>query len=295
MILISNKSFNYPFAVVTWGILFLILTFLLRMVDLTNPLWGLLALAGTGFLVWGTMIKIEPRQTVPLLYFGTQTGVSLSEGYYFLLFAWSLDSHEKIDLEYQDIIIPPFQVECLDKVLDFSFNAKIQFGKSNARRSPDHPHATPEEDADAKRRFVINNKENIPGDFTALLKSVCNMLYGNMSYSGRPAENGNPAILGVKGRNITQEIKLNDFFYHECFEWGIDPKNLLPFVQPHDMAQQNKDRNRVEITGMLKRLYPNLSDQELSRLVNLQLKDVNSKEYIIVGGGQPFANVRIDD
>ena len=283
MIVISNKSFNYPFAVVVWAILFLILTFLLRIVDLTNPLWGLLALVGTGFLVWGTIVKIEPRQTVPLLYFGTQTGVSLSEGYYFLLFAWSLDAHEKIDLEYQDIIISPFQVECINKVEDFSFNAKIQFGKSNIRRTPTHRHATAEEDAEAKSRFVINNKENIPGDFTALIKAVCNMLYGNMTHEQ------------IKGRNITEDIKMNDFFYHECFEWGIDPKNLLPFVQPHDMAQQNKDKNRVEITGMLKRLYPNLSDQELSRLVNLQLKDVNSKEYIIVGGGQPFANVRIDD
>ncbi len=293
MELISNKTYNYPFAVIVWTVLFLILTFLLRMVDLTSPLWGLITLVGTGFLIWATMVKIEPRQTFPLLYFGTQTGVSLPEGYYFLLFAWSLDEPEKINLEYQDVIIPSFQLECSDKVLDFSFNAKIQFGKSNVRRRPTDLHATPEEDAAAKRRFVMNNKENIPGDFTALIKSVCTMLYGNMSYAGRPAENGNPAILGIKGRNITQEIKDDDFFYHECYEWGIDPKNLLPFVQPQDMAQQNKDRNRVEITRILKGLYPSLNDVELARLANLQLNGVNSKEYIVTGASA-YARVDLD-
>lgn len=259
--LLTKQAYNYPFAMIAWAILFGIMTFLLNKVDLTNQLWGIICLIGTGTLVFGSIVKVEPRQRMQLLFFGVQTGVWIDEGYYFLFYLFTLDKEEPQDKENLTLIVTPFQLRCKDKMLNMSYNLKYLEGKSNK----DYPTEADEEIA--KENFKNQKAQDIRAELIDLLKTLSLQEFQNMTYAELREENPAELILN------------NSDFQDECFDYGIKIKKFLPFYIPTNATQEDLDLRKEEL---LKQYHEEMeySPQEAREMAEIQLGQIK-----VVKGG----------
>lgn len=260
MNILTKKSLNYPFAIIVWAILFGIMTFLLTKVDLTDQLWGVICLIGTGAIVFASIVQVEVRTRAQLIFLGEQTGIWLDEGFYFLFFLFSLDTTEVQAKENLTLIIKPFQLRCKDKMLDVSFNLKYLEGKSNKENPTD------EDERIAQVNFKNQKSEDIKEELSDLLRSLSLEVFQGKNYEE------------LRDLDLADLIIRTDHFKEECLDYGIKIKKFLPFYIPTNTTQEDLDLRKKELINLF--INMKYSIDEAREMAEIQLGQIK-----VVKGG----------
>lgn len=255
---ISKKIINnYLIAlVVSFGV-FLLFYLLMKKQGLTSPRWGLVDLILSIGIVGASIRQVPLRGRSQLVFMGTQTGIWVDEGYYFLFYLFTLDKHEVQHKEGQTLVIPPFDLRCKDKVLLVSFNLKYWEGRSNVRNP------TADDERIAKENFKDQKSEDIQLELLDLMKSLAMSEFGPKAYKD------------LQSQSISTLILQNSHFESECLDYGIKIKSLLPFVTPKDVAREDSALRKAQLLKQYKDLGYNKEEaREMAEIELGQIKVV---------------------
>lgn len=252
---ISKKIINnYLIAlVVSFGV-FLLFYLLMKKQGLTSPRWGLVDLILSIGIVGASIRQVPLRGRSQLVFMGTQTGIWLDEGYYFLFYLFTLDKHEVQHKEGQTLIIPAFDLRCADKLLSVSFNLKYLEGKSNVLNP------TADDERIAKENFKNQKSEDIREELLDLMKSLAMSKYGPKDYTE------------LQQQSISDLILTNPHFQNECLDYGIKIKSLLPFVIPKNATQEDLDLRKANLIKEYKNA--GFTKEEAREMAEIQLGQI---------------------
>ncbi len=252
---ISKKIINnYLIAlVVSFGV-FLLFYLLMKKQGLTSPRWGLVDLILSIGIVGASIRQVPLRGGAQLIFMGRQTGIWIDEGFYFLFYLFTLDKHEVQHKEVQTVIIPAFDLRCVDKLLSVSFNLKYWEGRSNVRNP------TADDERIAKENFKDQKSEDIQLELLDLMKSLAMSEYGSKEYKDLQSQ----SILGL--------ILTNGHFQNECLDYGIKIKSLLPYVVPKNATQEDLDLRKANLIKEYK--AEGYSKEEAREMAEIQLGQI---------------------
>lgn len=255
--LLNNKFYNYLLGLVVSFIVFIILTISLNKAGFTTPIWGIGAITCSIMLTLGSVKQIKVRETSQLLFFGTQTGIWLNEGYYILFYLFTLDKHETQHTENQTLIVPAFDIRCNDKMLSVSFNLKYLEGKSNV------PNPTEDDERLARENFKNQKADELREELIDLMKNLAMQEFGNKDYSR------------LHGQNLASMITNNTHFMQECIDYGIKMKSFLPYVIPKNATQEDSTLRKAQLITQYKDMGYTLAEaREMAEIELGQIKVV---------------------
>jgi hypothetical protein len=248
MEIISNKNYNYPFAVIVWIVLFLIIFFLLKLVGFEGKFWTATALVLGGLIALADIGRIPIMHSKQLLLLGVQTGVWLDEGFYFLFFVFTLDDTEEQSVENKDVIVPVFPCQDKDgKVLNAEANGDYQIINHDA--------------------YKLHDVNVMLTNLTSLIRRTMVRVCGTIVYK-----------TDILGKDLGHRILADHIFIRECAQYGIKFGNVIADAIASDLTQEGINAYAKELMVQFKSEYPQghvFTHKELSDLydkIAVQLK-----------------------
>lgn len=276
-IIIKEKMINWPLAFVMLFVNYLLMILIIWVIGLIfkfdpiNNATKILFFAISLIDTYKGLIKIEPLTEAKLLAAGEETDIWLGPGYYFLfrvifIRIWSVFVKETQSKEKDELIVPQFPFQ--DK------KGKKLFGKGNATFAPG-------DSDEEKENYKSMKGEDLPANLINLLRQTSVRVLGGKNYWTE--------ILGKE----LHDFILNDAkFKAECFKYGCIIKTFNLEVVSANLEQDDLNAYRVQLTGELKTLYPELKDSAIARMVDAQLKI--SKRIDILGDAHPVVRTDAD-
>ena len=248
MKIISDKSINYPFAIVVWAFLTFFLSLLISLLfGNPNEVLKWIILIGSGIFTLSSGKTIPLRESRQLVFLGEQTGVWLTEGFYFLFHLYSLDYKEKTQsIEKKNIAIEPFNIQDKNgKLLLGAINGTWQIGNSNTEIE----------------NYKLIDADVLSSNLKTLLRRTSNIVFGKKDYWNE-----------IIGQDLSQILMTDQIFITECQKYGIRFTNLVVEITSGNLLQDNLNAYRSELTAKFKSLYPTMSDVEISNRVEIQIQ-----------------------
>jgi hypothetical protein len=251
---ISNKFNNYCVTVVVAVVVFLIMEIIYHLTgtyDAQSIFWKrftlLAMLVGSGYLVYEvSYYRVLPMQRVQVLFLGEQTGIWLEEGIYFIWFhglgIFGLQEDEAHSHEKNDVYVPPFET-------------RDQKGKKVVC------HIDADWEIIDSDIYKLIKADDMPRNLNSALTKEANNHIGSREF-----------VKDLLGHNHGDDINNATFKARMHSRFGINFSHIDCIVMSGDLAQDNLNNYRNELTAKFKRTHKTLGDKEIAELVEVQLK-----------------------
>lgn len=257
MKIISNKTINYPFAVLVWVLVSLIFIWLCYLVDFSGKFWKIISIIAGAVVAFGDTTRVPILSAGLLLFNGEEVksgknSVWLSPGMYFTFYLFKVSQKEAQVMEKRDVIIHSFDCQSKDgKVITAEAN-----GDWFISNNPE-----------AEDIFKLQDESKMEGNLQMLIKRTTLRVCGGLDYYKE-----------ILGENIGENVLKDDIFKRECKRYGIEFHNLLIQVLAKDLNQENINTYSDELRKKFKKEFPKnhkFTSEELEKIdekIQVQLK-----------------------
>ncbi|NVN97521.1 hypothetical protein HXX01_04845 [Candidatus Nomurabacteria bacterium] len=254
MLIISNKSFNYPFAGSVFLVIFLLSFWLGSMVGIHNKLFTILCFLSGIIIAFGHTTRVPILKKGLLLFNGEEVRISkdksvwLSPGMYFTFFLFSISLKELQDMEERDVIVPPFR--CQDS------NFKNLAAEANGDwEIVEHD------------KFKKQKEKKMKSNLSSLIKRSIIRICGGLEY-------GRDILTG----NVSKLVLADPIFKEECERYGISFYNLIIEVISANLEQDDLNAYMDQLDKKARKNYPlghpftHEENQDIQANLQVQLK-----------------------
>lgn len=217
MKLISDKSYNYPFAGIVWIVFFLLFYFLCSYVGLDGKLWTISS------FISGAIVAFGDRTMVPLLNRGLLTfngeeakdsdgkSVWLDSGMYFTFWIFKVSLKESHSTEENDVIVPVF--DCQDRT-----GKGLKADANGGYEIPDN----------LRDNYKMQNEHTIKSDLSSLIRQTTMRICGSEEY-----------LNGLLGKDIGLMIRNDYSFQCETGRYGVSFHKMHVTVVSANLSQDD--------------------------------------------------------